>query len=215
MVGPASAAERAEAVALDEIERLRQVFSLHDADSELCRLNRAGGGFDASPDLLAVLNEYTKWQAVSGGVLNAQVGGLTWAWDRANGTEPDAAALDRAVKRIASAGWAIDGTTVTRRTDQPLNLNSIAKGYILQKAADAVMRVAGISAGLLNLGGDMAAWGDREWTLGVQDPFSPAENAPPLSRVALKNQAVATVQGRPSRTAQPPLQVKPQGNAAT
>ena len=132
VVGSASAAAVAETVALDEIERLRTVFSLHDSESELSRLNRANGPVAVSADLLAVLNEYTRWQHLSGGACNAQVGGLTWAWDRANGHEPDAVALARAVRRIQSAGWTTDGHTVTRRTDQPLNMNSIAKGYILQ-----------------------------------------------------------------------------------
>jgi thiamine biosynthesis lipoprotein ApbE len=193
VAGSASAAA-AETVALDEIERLRVVFSLHDADSELSRLNRATGPVAVSADLLAVLNEYTRWQHLSGGACNAQVGGLTWAWDRANGSEPDAAALARAVRRIQSAGWTTDGNTVTRRTDQPLNLNSIAKGYILQKAADAIKGVAGISGGVVNLGGDLTVWGTAQ-TLGVQNPFTPAENAPPLTTIRVENQAVATSGG--------------------
>ncbi len=197
VVGSTSAAAVAEAVALDEIERLRKVFSLHDPESELCRLNRASGPFKASADLMAVLREYYRWEAYSGGALSAQIGGITRAWDRANGSEPDSAALARAVRRIQSNGWSIgdDGTTVTRHTDQPFNLNSVAKGYILQLAAAAVERVAGITAGLVNLGGDMAGWGSHEQTLGVQDPFSPAENAPPKARIRLKNQAVATSGG--------------------
>jgi FAD:protein FMN transferase len=195
VVGSASASTQAETVVLDEIERLRKVFSLHDPESELCRLNRATGSFAASADLLAVLHWYEWLPRTTEGALNAQVGGLTRAWDQANGGEPDAAALAKVVRRIQSPGWTVDGNVVTRHTDQPFNLNSIAKGYILQKAADAVQRVAGISAGLVNLGGDMVAWGEREWTLGVQDPFTPAENAPPLTLIRLKNQAVATSGG--------------------
>lgn len=189
VVGPVDAAETA---ALDEIERLRKVFSLHDPESELCRLNRASGPFTASADLRQVLRMYEVWGDRTDGALNAQVGGLTWAWDRANGTEPDAAGLVRAVKRIQTQGWTVDGNAVTRHTDQPLNLNSIAKGYILQRAAEAVQRVA--SAGLLNLGGDMVVWGEEQ-TLGVQNPFTPAENAPLLTRIRVKNAAVATSGG--------------------
>jgi len=195
VVGSTPAAAEAETVALNEIERLRKVFSLHDPESELSRLNRASGAFTASADLMEVLKEYDWWQGLSGGALNAQVGGLTRAWDLANGSTPDMAALDRVVKRIASAGWTLAGNTVTRHTDQPFNLNSIAKGYILQRTVEAVKRVTGISAGIVNLGGDVGVWGEREWTLGVQDPFTPAENAPPLTRVRLRNMAVATSGG--------------------
>lgn len=190
VVGPVDAAETA---ALDEIERLRKVFSLHDPESELSRLNRANGPFVASAELREVLWWYELMASLTGGTLNAQVGGLTWAWDRANGAEPDAAALERAVKRIQSAGWTVSGNVVTRHSDQPFNLNSVAKGYILHKAAEAVQGVA--SAGLLNLGGDMVAWGEREWTVGVQDPFTPAENAPLLTHLKVRNAAVATSGG--------------------
>ncbi len=195
VVGTDAAVRQAETVVLDEIERLRKVFSLHDPESELSRLNRATSGFAASADLRVVLGEFERWQGQSDGAMNAQVGGLTRAWDQANGGEPDAAALAKVVRRIQSPGWTIEGNTVTRHTDQPFNLNSVAKGYVLQTAADAARRVAGITAGLVNLGGDMAAWGDREWTLGVQDPFAPAENAELLTRIRLKNQAVATSGG--------------------
>jgi FAD:protein FMN transferase len=183
----------AEAVVLDEIERLRKVFSLHDPESELSRLNRASGPFAASDDLLAVLGWYGWLPLTTDGALNAQVGGLTRAWDQANGGEPEAGALERAVRRIQSAGWTVDGNVVTRHTDQPFNLNSVAKGYILHRAAIELQRV--VSAGLLNLGGDITVWGDREWTVGVQDPFSPAENARPLTRLALCHAAVATSGG--------------------
>ena len=190
VVGPV---EQAEAAALGEIERLRKVFSLYDPDSELSRLNRATGPFAASADLLAVLGWYDWLPRTTEGALNAQVGGLTVAWDRANGDEPDAAALDRAVKRIQSPGWTVDGNMVTRHSDQPFNLNSVAKGYILHAAAMAMQRVA--SAGLLSLGGDIVAWGEQEWTVGVQNPFTPADNAPPLTRLRLCYAAVATSGG--------------------
>lgn len=192
VVGSDAAAKQAEAAVLHEIERLRKVFSLHDPESELSRLNRATGSFTASVELSVTLNAYQQWQWQTDGALNAQVGGLTRAWDQSNGGEPDAAALAKVVRRIQSPGWTVEGNTVTRHTDQPFNLNSIAKGYILQRAATLVKQVAGVSAGLVNLGGDVAAWGEREWTLGVQDPFTAAENAEPLTRIRLRNQAVAT-----------------------
>src|SRR5262245_45936684 len=57
-----TAATACETAILDEIERLRRVFSLYDPDSELCRLNRATGPFDASPEMLEVLKAYEVFQ---------------------------------------------------------------------------------------------------------------------------------------------------------
>src|SRR5262249_11849846 len=100
-------------------------------------------------------------------------------------------------------GWGIDDArhTVQRLTDQPLDLNAIAKGYIIQKAAAAARaRVRAPQGLLLKLGGGMAAWGKgaagrKAWTVGVQDPFHPQDNAPPLTLVDLRDRAVATSGG--------------------
>jgi thiamine biosynthesis lipoprotein ApbE len=185
---------------LAEIERLRRIFSTYDAQSELSRLNRASGPVPASPDLLAVLRAYEVWQQRSSGAFSGQLGELVRLWRLAQktGTEPDADALQQVVSRARQPGWVIDDAnhTVTRLTDQPLDLNSIAKGYIIQQgAAAARARVPALEGLLLNLGGDMAAWGRTPWTVGVQDPFHPEDNAVPLTLVELRGRAVATSGG--------------------
>jgi thiamine biosynthesis lipoprotein ApbE len=195
-------AEKAEQAVLDEIERLRLVFSTYDPNSEISRLNRATGAVVASGEMLEVLRDYETWQVRSKGALNGQLGALVQVWKEAEraGAEPDTAALQRITREINRPGWTIDDTRhrVTRRTSQPLNLNAIAKGYIIHKAATAARaKVSSLRGLLLNLGGDMLAWGQdisgqTGWTIGVQDPFRPEENATPLTRLRLRDLAVAT-----------------------
>jgi thiamine biosynthesis lipoprotein ApbE len=196
----AAAAERAETVALAEVERLRSVFSLYDPDSELCRLNRANGPVAASADLRAVLHRYERWQVASGWACNAQVRALAAQWFAAERTGflPDEIALAALAAAIRCFGWRIDDAagTVTRTTPYPLDLNAGAKGYILGQAAAAVRAaVPAVAAGLANLGGDLICWGERAWPLGVQNPSAPAENAEPLGGLWLKDGAVATSGG--------------------
>jgi hypothetical protein len=47
----------------------------------------------------------------------------------------------------------------------------------------------------LNIGGDIRAWGDEGWPVGIANPFAPAENAPLLGCFILRNAAVATSGG--------------------
>ena len=99
--------------------------------------------------------------------------------------------------------WAIDSRrrNVTRATGLALDLNSVAKGYIIERATKMVVdSVSQISGMLLNLGGDLSLWGrsggeHAHWYLDVQDPHHPAENAEPLTRLALQGGAVATSGG--------------------
>jgi thiamine biosynthesis lipoprotein len=200
-----SAAEQAEDAILAEIERLRRIFSLYDSDSELSRLNRTREPIAVSDEMIEVLRQYDVFQARSHGAFNGQLGELVHIWKEAEKTqrEPDAAILSQIVHQLSQPGWRIDeaNRTVTRLTDQPLNLNSIAKGYIIHKAAAAALaQVTTLQGLLLNLGGDMRVWGKDDagragWTIGVQDPHQPHDNAPIIARVRLDNGAIATSGG--------------------
>jgi thiamine biosynthesis lipoprotein ApbE len=111
--------------------------------------------------------------------------------------------LARIAAEINRPAWSIDDAhqTVTRLTGQPLDLNSIAKGYIIRRAVAAARReVPQLQRLLLNLGGDMFALGRDAaarpaWMVGVQDPLHPEDNAPVLSVLRLQDQAVAVSGG--------------------
>lgn len=190
-------AEAAELTALDEIERLRMVFSTYDANSEVSRLNRTREPMAVSADLAAVIEKYGVWHKATSGALSPQVGELVSVWkegEKAN-REPDAVVLKRIVADLAKQGWKFDANTntVQRLTDQPLNLNAISKGYIVRKAAEAVRKAhPTIAAMLVNLGGDVLALGDRNWAVGIQNPVDTFDNAPPVAGLKLSNKAVAT-----------------------
>ncbi len=200
-----SAAEEAETVLLAEIERLRLIFSLYDETSELSRLNRTREPMNVSTEMIEVLRQYETWQHRTHGAFNGQLGALVRVWKQAEKeqVEPHDATLSRIVHQLREPGWRIDEATrtVIRLSDQPLNLNAIAKGYIIQKAASAARaQVRGLQGMLLNLGGDMAVWGKNEsgedgFVIGVQNPHDPADNAAPLARLRVHEQAVATSGG--------------------
>ena len=200
-----AAAEAAERAILDEIERLRRIFSTYDPQSEISRLNQTSGPMLVSPEMIEVLGHYTIGQERSHGAFSGQLGELVRVWKEAEKSqrEPDGATVSRIVHQIRQPGWRIDESTrtVTRLTDQPLNLNSIAKGYIIQKAAAAARAKSPTLQGLLlNLGGDMSVWGKDEagrsaWPIGVQDPLHPEDNAAPLAQVRLQDRAIATSGG--------------------
>ncbi|VTR91297.1 family lipoprotein : ApbE family lipoprotein OS=Chthoniobacter flavus Ellin428 GN=CfE428DRAFT_6260 PE=4 SV=1: ApbE: DUF2271 [Gemmata massiliana] len=196
-----SVAEKAELTVLAEIERLRMIFSTYDAGSEISRLNRSREPVKVSAEMADVLRAYESWQRKSGGAFNGQVGELVRVWKEGErvGRVPDALTLERIANDLRKPGWEWDatGTAVKRLTDQSLNLNAIGKGYIIQKAADAVRKEhPNVTALLINLGGDILGWGAAPggtgWAVGIQNPFQHFDNAAPIAAVRLKNQAVAT-----------------------
>jgi len=191
-----------EAAVLGEIERLRKILSTYDPSSEISRLNSATAPLVCSPEMIDVLSAYDLWQARSHGAYNGHLGDLIGLWSKAEkaGIPPSAADLQAVLAELPRPGWKINSATrsVTRLTaSHTLNVNSLGKGYIVTKAAVAARKaVPGVKGFLVNIGGDIFASGqpsaDSLWSIGVADPRHSEENAAPLTKVRLANQAVST-----------------------
>ncbi|MBK8978644.1 MAG: DUF2271 domain-containing protein [Planctomycetes bacterium] len=191
-------AERVETVVLDEIERLARVLSRWDTDSELSRFAASSGPTELSGDLLAVLGACETWRRASGGAFEPGIALLTRLWQDASGREPSAEAIAAAVARLAGPQWKIDPEvrTGTRLGDVPFDVDGLAKGYILDRACErALADVDGARGILLEIGGDVRAVGDGDWTIGITDPRHPADNDHPLCRIVLHGGAIATSGG--------------------
>lgn len=163
----------------DEIERLRKILSTYDGDSEISQymrdltarpLQRLG----LSIDLKNVFNAYARWQSCTRNALHINMAAVISLWKSTpNPTRVD---LEKAFA-----------------TPRSLNIDALGKGYIIDRAVELAQQL--VPAGLLNLGGDIRAWGPDAWRIGIADPGNPAENAPPLATFDLKNAAVATSGG--------------------
>lgn len=188
----------AEAAVLAEVDRLSRILSTYSDASEFRRL--LGGEQSprrASRELVEVLRACDHWKAVSGGAFNpaAEVFGRLWSQGAEQNRMPSQGELADAVRRVQQPLWEIDsrGETITRRADLPLSLNALAKGYIIDRACRAALAdTPGVTGLLLNIGGDLRVDGHADTVIGIADPQSPVENAPPLCCVEIRKGAVAT-----------------------
>jgi thiamine biosynthesis lipoprotein ApbE len=161
---------------LAEIDRLEKILSPRDPASEFRRA--CAGGAAASPELAAVLAAYDLWSDRTFGALHLNLAGVTALWREAARTGREPAAADLAAAFAAPGARAID---------------ALGKAYIVDRAVAVARDYA--PAGLLNLGGDLRAWGERSWRIAVANPFDPADNAPALAEIPLRNAAIATSGG--------------------
>jgi FAD:protein FMN transferase len=177
-------AKRCEVAVLDEMDRLERLLSTRDPDSEMSRVNR-GEQTASSTELREVLVLCNDWHTRTGGAFDARLGGLVQLWRDAERKQqlPDDAQLHALAARLH---------------EQPLNIDALGKAYIIDCAARAAQAKTGVRGLLLNVGGDIVARGDCNaasgtgWRIGVANPHRPEDNAPPLTRLQLRNQAVAT-----------------------
>lgn len=195
-----AAADRAEAAALAEIERLRRTLSSWDSTSEISRLFATGSLAHPSAELVSVLRQYEQWNARSGHAYSARIGELSAVWQQAAkaGALPNDAALATVSASIAGPAWRIEPNgSITALTTHRADLNSLGKGFIIDRALAAVRaNVPQVEGALVNIGGDVHVWGiaptSSTWRVAVANPLNHADNAAPLTTLALTAGSVSS-----------------------
>lgn len=190
-------ADRAEARALNEIDRLDHILSAYKADSEFNKwMNSGQRAVKLSPELFEVLHQFQNYKEITNGAIDAsaEVIGRVWKNAAQNNHLPSTVELEEAVRLVKQKHYILDEQkgTATRLDSAPLALNSFAKSYIINKAAKAAMEVPGIENVVVNIGGDMVVSGNQSENIEIANPKADAENAAALTTVKVGNRAVAT-----------------------
>uniref|UniRef100_UPI0030DAE66E FAD:protein FMN transferase n=2 Tax=Comamonas sp. MYb396 TaxID=2745302 RepID=UPI0030DAE66E len=144
-----------------------------EADSCLSRFNAADAGswHVLPPELAQVLDAALYWARACDGAYDPTIGALVSLWGfgpRADpqaphsGQPPAQAAIDRALQ--ACGHQRLQWQPQLRRLLQPgglqLDLSGIAKGYAVDWVAER-LRAAGWQHALLEIGGEIRAWGQK------------------------------------------------------
>jgi FAD:protein FMN transferase len=168
-----SEAAAAMSAAFAELRRIERVFSLYRRDSELSRVNDAAPyeAVGVSVEFYRLLKTALQYSAASGGVFDVTAG-------------------SRPGGKIGSKIELGDRSLTVRILDPDVRMDfgGLAKGYAADRAI-ALLKRAGTTAGLLNLGGSsLATFGNRRWTVGIADPgnrnrYALLVQAPPDSAV--------------------------------
>jgi len=170
----------------DAFTRIRDIddrMTVTRADSEVVRVNEAAGVGSAkvSADTYSVIKQGIAFSLLGDGVFDITVGPLVKLWGI--GTEdarvPGTAEISRALSRMDyRAVHLMDaGSEVfLAKPGMALDLGAIAKGYAADEAA-RLLESRGVSAALVNLGGNIVAAGRKPdgspWRIGIQDPEKP------------------------------------------
>jgi thiamine biosynthesis lipoprotein len=147
-------AARLARMALAEIARLEQVFSLYRPESALMRLNRDGRLDAPPPELLECLALCGAVHAASGGRFDPSIQPLWAALARAHakGRAPAEHEIARARTLIGWGGVAYSGAAVRlARPGMALTLNGVAQGVVADRVA-ALLRREGLALGLVDSG---------------------------------------------------------------
>jgi thiamine biosynthesis lipoprotein len=169
-------ADRAVTAAFAEVARLEALLSTFRSDSELSRLN-ATGTVRVSLETLAVLAHSRQMHVVTRGAFDVTVGPLVRLWKdaAANNRLPTATAIRTAQAWVDARQLVLnaEGGVATLHAGFRVDVGGIGKGYALDAAA-VVLHAQGITAALLNFGGQLLAVGPPPaapgWPVEIRDP---------------------------------------------
>jgi thiamine biosynthesis lipoprotein len=185
-------AEAAEQAAVDEMVRLQAIFTVFDEQSDLCRWRTART--DRVPaELVECLAAAEHWWSLSGGAFHPAAAPLRKRWLAAEVDQrlPTGGELNRLTSDLAALPFQVRRGEVVRTGDcSGVDLNAVAKGYIVDRAVDTAARSPGVVDVLVNAGGDLCHRGDRVLRVGVENPTD--LGGPPATVVALAGGAIAT-----------------------
>ncbi len=155
-------------------------FSKYIESSEIYEINENAGHFVAvSKETYDVLKRSVQLAEITGGAFDPTVGKIVDAWDFTN--EPDVPAEDEILKLIQGVGYDKiefdeDSLSVKIAQNQTIDLGAVIKGYAGDELLNYYLE-QDVPGGLLNLGGNMSAFGDKQgepFVVGIRDPLGEA-----------------------------------------
>jgi len=141
--------------------------------SELSRVNRADTGKEIllTPPLARDLSAALECSRATDGAFAPGIGALVSAWGlRSGGRLPDAQEIDEARSAASPANVKLTGNRITRMTDQFIfDEGGFGKGVALDDAMVA-LHASDATGAILDLGGQVAVWGDLISDVSIADP---------------------------------------------
>ena len=188
--------------ALDLVESLESQITVYRDDSEVVRLNRraAEEPVAVEPRLFELFRDAQRLHQETDGALDITSGPLSEAWgfSRREGRIPSDDQIAAARQRTGMQHVLLDderNTIAFQRPGMSVNLNSMGKGYALDRMAELLAQHR-IDDYLLHGGkssvlarGDQPGSGGTGWRVGVRHPLHQSE---PLAELTLRNQALST-----------------------
>ncbi|MCG8448437.1 MAG: FAD:protein FMN transferase [Pirellulales bacterium] len=191
--------------AFDTLESLETQMTIYRDHSEVIEinLNAADNPVEVEPGLFCLFELASKLSYETGGAFDITSSPLSRAWGflRREGRLPSGKEIDAALAKVGYEKVKLDSERRTIHFREPgveINLNSIGKGYALDRVAQQLDGLGvrdylwhGGSSSVLARGGNRAD-PQGAWTLGLRDPLQPVRR---IAEFHLRDQALGTAGG--------------------
>lgn len=175
-------AEQAAKKVIADVRRLECLYSRYRSDSFLSQINQVaavGGSIPVDAETASLLNYAATCYAESDGLFDITSGILRRAWSFKSNALPDENTLQQLLAKVGwdKVNWS-EPLLEFLIPGMEIDLGGVVKEYAADRAA-ALCREAGVSHGLVNLGGDIKIIGAHPdgspWRIGIRHPRQPDE----------------------------------------
>jgi thiamine biosynthesis lipoprotein len=186
--------------AVGEIKRIENLLSTFKEESETNLINRNAGiqPVKVSEEVYNLIERSNRISAITQGSFDISYGSIDkrlWNFDKTMTSLPDRLTAQKMVRLINYRNIILDQTNKTvflKEKGMRIGFGGIGKGYAAEMAK-AIMIKNGVTSGIVNASGDLAAWGhqpdEKPWTIGIVHPDLASQ---PFSYMNVTDGAVAT-----------------------
>lgn len=185
--------------AIDETIRVENLISSWKSTSQTSQINKNAGirPVKVANELLQLIKRSKRISELTNGVFDISYASVDkiWYFNTPMPNLPDSTAVKKSVAKINYKNIVIneqENTVFLTEKGMKIGFGSIGKGYVAEKVKNFLQKL-GVTAGLVNAGGDLTTWGDnpitKKWQIQIADPNGLLSNT---GKFNLYNSAVVT-----------------------
>ncbi|TYP72910.1 FAD:protein FMN transferase [Aquimarina intermedia] len=186
-------------LAIEEIERIEQLISSWNVNSQTSLINRNAGiqAVAVKKELYDLIERTIGISKITDGAFDITYASMDriWRFDGSMHTMPSHEEIKASVAKVGYKNVILypQNTAVfLTMTGMKVGFGAIGKGYAADKAKQ-VLQSKGVKAGIINASGDMNAWGKQpngtDWKVAITNPLNKSEA---YALLPLYNKAVVT-----------------------
>ena len=164
-----------------EIERIEDLISSWDPQSQTSEINRQAGihGVKVDKELFDLIYRAKKVSALTEGAFDISFASMDRVW-KFDGTVQELPVAEKVEKARQYINWnnielnTVDQSVLLKEKGMKIGFGAIGKGYAANRAKALMQKMKGIHGGLVNAGGDLICWGESnqpsDWSIKITDP---------------------------------------------
>ena len=168
-------------------EEYEKLLSRSITESDVYKLNNSDGFIEVNDHTKKIIERAIYYGDLSSGKFDVTIYGVSSLWDFNNEVIPSRDEISEALKNVDYQSIVINENSVNLGGKQ-IDLGGIAKGYIADRLLE-YFKEQNVTEGIIDLGGNIVVFGNRDYTVGIKKPFSTNEIA---ATVKVKNKTVVT-----------------------